>query len=275
MRLYEDGLLDIESPVADVLRYFGSQGKEAIRIRNLLAHNSGFPPGVGYLPPGADESNVLATIKARSLAYTTGGPPVYSDVGFIVLGKALERITRKKLDRLCGTYLSAGIGIRETSFCPDSAVRHRCAPTVVDPAHQGVVHDPTARRMNGVAGHAGLFSTLNDLILFARTILCERRYFQPESVRLFTTRAIENGSRALGWDTNWKHESSAGSTWPENAFGHTGFTGTSIWLDPNSRTFAILLTNMVYETRPNDDQVREFRLAYHSAVAQCLGGFVR
>lgn len=270
MLLYDDGSLHLDQAVADVLPAFG---KPHITLRNLLLHNSGLPPSHPNSTAFNDPAALLESILALDLAYPTGGDPIYSDVGFIVLGAALEAIAKQRLDDFLAGRIWRRVGMADTRFNP--CERERCAPTeppepwrlalrdrrgVTDHRNwiQGDVHDPTAMVLGGVAGHAGLFSTALDLSRFMASL---PGLVKPATLDLFTTPAA--GSRALGWDTP-SEGSSAGTRLSPRSYGHTGFTGTSVWA--SSELFAILLTNRVHPTAANL-KIKELRVRFMDAVA--------
>ncbi len=294
MRLWEQGLVDLDRRVSSLLPAFEAAGKGDIQIKHLLAHNSGLAATGVFGGRELSASEIFAEIDAGSLAYPTGTRAVYSDLGFIVLGRFLQSLCGESLESLTERNVFESLGMTETVFNPNLPLRLRAAPTELVQSWRtalraqdieelrnaevfldgtryvrGEVHDPTAMMLGGVAGHAGLFSTLGDLVRFARSLLgIERPLFSPKTVSKFSARdemGTAESSRALGWDTNWRQESSAGPTWPEDSFGHTGYTGTSIWLDLPSQTYAILLTNRVHPS-DGDTRIREVRRQFHSAV---------
>lgn len=288
MLLWQRRQFDLDGRVADFLPEFDSNGKGEIRIRNLLAHNSGLAASGQFVGRGLSPDQIFAEIDGAELAYPIGSGTVYSDLGFITLGRVLETIAGRKLDEFLRDEVFTPLGMTRTSFHLTPTERATAAPTEpVEPWRvvlrgevweferlsdgvrytRGEVHDPTAAMLGGIAGHAGLFSTIGDLALFARALLTGGPIFSPESVRLFSTRTGDSESRALGWDTNWRHEASAGPTLREEAFGHTGFTGTSIWLDLDRQAFAILLSNRVHPTAENLG-IKEARLRFHEAVSR-------
>ena len=262
MRLYDRGQLELDSPLASCVPRLGGLGRDRITIRNLLLHNSGLPASL----PREALGDVWCGMARQELAYEPGSQTIYSDVGFIALGYVLEAISGTPLDRLVAEELGNALSLKETQFCPKPDLRARCAPTEVFDgiAIQGCVHDPTCAAMGGVAGHAGLFSTIQDLDAFARGML-RSEIASPNTIELFTTRASAASSRALGWDTP-SEGSSAGSRFGPRSFGHTGFTGTSIWIDPDRQRSAILLTNRVHPTADNT-KIKDFRIAFHDLVA--------
>jgi CubicO group peptidase (beta-lactamase class C family) len=279
MALYEIGVLDLARSVSDILPEFPHRG---VRIRNLLLHDSGLAASAHFHESGLSPEEIKPLILGQPLVTPVGEVTTYSDLGFIILGWALEALSGDTLSALTHQTVLGPLGMASTTFNPDPAQAEHAAPTEpVEPWRaatrkareveragvyiQGEVHDPTAMALGGVAGQAGLFSTIEDVARFAVATL----KLNPDTLKLFTTQASDQSSRALGWDTNWKHASSAGSSWPEDAFGHTGFTGTSIWLDGKSGEFAVLLSNRVHPTADNV-KIKAFRPAFHEAVRRSL-----
>ncbi len=286
MLLWQRGLLDLDASVIDFLPAFGTKEKGDTRIRHLLSHNSGLAASGQFVGGGLSPEQILCEIDGAELAYATGTATVYSDLGFITLGRVLEASAGRRLDEFLRDEIFDPLGMSRTCFNPTPTERRTAAPTEpVEPWRvvlrgevweferladgvrytRGEVHDPTAAMLGGVAGHAGLFSTIGDLTLFAHALLTGDSIFSPEAVRLFSTRTGDSESRALGWDTNWRHEASAGPVWPETAFGHTGFTGTSIWLDVDRQAFAVLLSNRVHPTAENLG-IKEARSRFYAAA---------
>lgn len=268
MLLYEDGRIDLDAPVSRYLPGFEGPGKDAVTIRHLLTHTSG-------LPAGGDTSGPTTTAslwKAISTPLKTrpGEKVEYSDIGFITLWAAAESAYGAPLVDLLHQRVFEPLNMRMTSFRPgESCIR--CAPTAERPGFRGVVHDPTARSLGGIAGNAGLFSTVHDLSLFA-AMLANRgelngvRIFRPETIDVFTARQPGAGVRALGWETPAPSGTGAGGLRiSSTAFGHTGFTGTSMWVDPQRGTWVVLLTNRTYESGPN--RMQELRRALNDSVA--------
>ena len=269
MRFYERGLLDLDAPLGRYLPALDSvPSKRAITVRQVMTHSAGLRPFIPFYARGiATRAGVLRGILDDSLVYRPGAETRYSDFGFILLGLALERIGGAGLDVLAEREVFGPLGMAATRFRPVGALpdAEAVVPTEFDPGFrrrlvQGEVHDETAWTMGGVSGHAGLFSTARDLGRFAAMLVAAGRlpdggaYLRPETVRLFTTRAgtPAGSTRALGWDTKADAGYSSGGTkMGRRAFGHTGFTGTSLWVDPDAGFYVVLLTNRVYPTRDN------------------------
>jgi len=271
MMLVDQGQLDLDAPVQHYVPAFQGANKERVTIRHLLTHSSGLPAWRPLYAEAATREQALALVDTTPLLRQPGDTFVYSDLGAMVLTQAVEAITRQRLNDFLDSRLFGPLGMQSTRYLPPESWRERIAPTENDTVFRhrllhGEVHDENSGRLGGVSGHAGLFSSGPDLARFAAWLLELRRGplspgWQPgvnaptitsATVRAFTTRQnIPAGSsRALGWDTP-SELSSAGTKMGPNAFGHTGFTGTSIWFDPDRNLFIILLTNRVNPTRAN------------------------
>ncbi len=269
--LVDQGKLDLDAPVQHYVPAFQGPNKERVTIRHLLTHSSGLPAWRPLYAETKTREEALALIDTTPLLRQPGDTFVYSDLGAMVLSQAVEAITGQRLNDVLDTVFFKPLFMNSTRYLPPEEWRSRIAPTENDTTFRhrllrGEVHDENAGRLGGVSGHAGLFSTAPDLAKFARWLLLERDYgigylcgdircppnFKKETVQLFTHRqnVPAGSSRALGWDTP-SENSSAGTKMGPNAFGHTGFTGTSIWFDPDRGVFIILLTNRVNPTRAN------------------------
>jgi beta-glucosidase-like glycosyl hydrolase/CubicO group peptidase (beta-lactamase class C family) len=268
MMLVDDGRLDLDAPVVKYLpEWTGDETKRGVTVRHLLLHDGGLP---AYGPLWRDTRGreaYLERIAVAPLEYTPGSKTVYSDYGAILLGLIVERVSGLPLDVFFDQRIAAPLGLAETGFQPrdwhDAAghdIQDRVAPTEVDTVFRmthvhGDVHDENAFALGGVAGHAGLFSSARDMATFARMLLGRgalgsTRLVREATLRDFTRRQAASSSRALGWDTP-SEASSAGDWFSAASFGHTGFTGTSIWVDPERDVFLVLLTNRVNPTRAN------------------------
>lgn len=269
MLLVEEGKLDLDAPVQRYVPAFRGAGKEQVTIRHFLTHSSGLPAWRPLYTEATTRAAALALVDTTPLLRRPGDTFVYSDLGAIVLTQAVEAITGERLDRFLERRLFGPLGMTGTRFLPPPEWRDRIAPTERSQDGtiiRGTVHDENAWKLGGVSGHAGLFSTARDLVRFAEWLLdgWQGRLIpgrrpgvslpEPPSrlVLEFTRRQNlpPGSSRALGWDTP-SENSSAGTKLGPHAFGHTGFTGTSIWLDPDRDLFIILLTNRVHPTREN------------------------
>ena len=256
MMLVDSGKLDLDGPVQRYVPAFQGTNKERVTIKHLLTHSSGMPAWRPLYAEAKTREEALALVDTTTLLKQPGDTFVYSDLGAITLTQAVEAITGQRLNDFLDARLFGPLGMTSTGFLPPESWRDRIAPTENDTVFRhrllrGEVHDENAGRLGGVSGHAGLFSTAPDLAVFAEWLLRLRR-IDSLHVRDFTHRqGIPPGSsRALGWDTP-SELSSAGTKMGPNAFGHTGFTGTSIWFDPDRNLFIILLTNRVNPTRAN------------------------
>ncbi len=266
MLLVEDGLVDLDRPVADYLPAFAENGKGMITVRDLLSHTGGLIPFVPFHMRGVRTGReVRQRILSDTLAYEPGSRSRYSDFGPITLAWMTEEITGIPFDRFVEERVFKPLAMMDTGYLSS---RNRNLPNAIPTETddyfrfrtlQGEVHDETAWLLGGTAGHAGLFSTIRDLTRFAGMLSREGRvgdkvFLRPETIRHFTTAAdpYDRHTRALGWDTkSMTGYSSAGSRFGPRSFGHTGFTGTSFWYDPDSHLYVILLTNRVHPTRDN------------------------
>ena len=274
MMLVDSGKLDLDAPVQKYVPAFQGAGKERVLIRHLLTHSSGLPAWRPLFRESTNRTDALALVDTTALMRQPGDTFVYSDLGAIVLMQAIEAASGQPIDRFLETRLFGPLNMQSTRYLPPESWRSRIAPTENDTAFRhrvlwGEVHDENAGRLGGVSGHAGLFSSAPDLATFARWLLRLRR-IDSMHVREFTHRQdIPPGSsRALGWDTP-SDRSSAGTKLGPNAFGHTGFTGTSIWMDPDLDAFIILLTNRVNPTRANT-KILEVRRRVADLAADAL-----
>ena len=279
MICYDRGLFKLEDKVVKYIPEFGVNGKENITIKNLLLHNSGLPAWKKFYGRNLKYHDVINEIFSSELEYNAGEKSVYSDLGIITLGKIIEKVTGKSLNEFCIDEIFMPLGMKSTFFNPVDSVKNLCAPTEIDnywrmKTLQGEVHDETSAMLNGVAGHAGLFSSAGDIsklmaILMNKGKLEQKQFIKRSTVELFTKRYSEESTRALGWDTKSDSGSSAGDYFSKNSFGHTGFTGTSIWADPDRNLFVVFLTNRVYPTRENT-KILKVRPQLHNAVIKFL-----
>ena len=264
MLLYEQGRIDIEAPVSRYLPGFDRPDKREITVRQLLTHTSGLAAFREFYSDGLrTREAVINAIFESELINAPGQEYVYSDFGMISLALAIENITGEEFSDWCANNIFEPLDMYSTEFRSRGGPDSRVVPTEVDDYFrnrivQGEVHDENAWLLGGTAGHAGLFSTARDLSKFATMMVrsgmhLNRRFLRPETIRLFTTVVDTSlSTRALGWDTrNLDRPSSAGKYFGPRSFGHTGFTGTSIWIDPDAELYVILLTNRVYPTREN------------------------
>ncbi len=279
MWLYDQGLLQLNHPVAEVLPEFGQNGKDKVTFHHLLTHSSGLPAWHKLWETAATPQAMLQTIYQMELQYEPGTQTIYSCLGFIVLGKALEKLAEQPLDQLLQEQIFAPLGMAHTGYNPPQKYQERIAPTEYDSARGGIVHgrvhDENAYYLGGVSGNAGLFSTVQDLAIFCQMMLNkgvydQQRIFKTKTVEKFTRRQnlVAGSSRALGWDTPGG-ESSSGHYFSGKAYGHTGFTGTSLWIDPQKALFGIWLTNRVHPTRENHKLYR-FRYQVYDQLQQAV-----
>ena len=252
MQLEEKGELRLNDPVVKYIPEFAQNGKDDITVRDLLTHYSGLPPDLDLAHPWEGRD----TAYSMAFASTPISPPetrfIYSDVNFIVLAAIIERVSGQSLDIYCAQNIFTPLEMSHTHFRPPAAWLPQIAPTQYDEHNQmlhGVVHDPTVRRMGGISGQAGLFSTVDDLAKFAQAILDGHPILSPLAIEKMTTPQQPPAAttlRGLGWDIDSPFSSNRGELLPVGSFGHTGFTGTSLWIDPTTRTYIILLTNAVH-----------------------------
>lgn len=260
LQLVGSGRVALDSPVVRYLPEWRVAGAERVTVRHLLSHNAGLPAWRALYKESDTPDEAMQLILATPLDTVPGVRFLYSDMGFILLGRIVERVSGRPLVEYGPREVFGPAGMRETRYLPPASWHGRTAPTEQDPWRQrklrGEVHDENAARLGGVAGHAGLFSTATDLARFARLylnggILDGIRVFDSATVAAFTRVQDSTVSkRALGWETP-TGRNSAGAKLSPLAFGHTGFTGTSIWMDPAQDLFVVLLTNRVNPTRQN------------------------
>jgi uncharacterized protein YbbC (DUF1343 family)/CubicO group peptidase (beta-lactamase class C family) len=252
MQLVEHGKVRLNDPVEKYIPEFAQNDKEDITVRELLIHHSGLTEDLDLSQPWEGREAAFRMAFAQKPVYPPGSKFLYSDINFITLGALVERVTDTTLDAYCAKNIFAPLSMAHTRFVPPVAWRSEIAPTQYDEHEKmlrGVVHDPTSRRMGGVAGHAGLFSTADDLSKFAQALLNGSKILSPLAVEKMSTPQQPPSSQALrgfGWDIDSPFSSNRGELLPVGSFGHTGFTGTSLWIDPTTRTYIILLTNSVH-----------------------------
>jgi uncharacterized protein YbbC (DUF1343 family)/CubicO group peptidase (beta-lactamase class C family) len=251
-QLVQRGQVRENEPVAKYILEFAESGKEDITVRELLTHHSGLPKDLDLSQPWEGRETALRMAYSAKPIFAPGSQFLYSDVNFIVLGALVERVSGMSLDEYCRKNIFLPLNMTHTRFLPPAAWMPKIAPTQFDEHDKmlrGVVHDPTARRMGGVAGHAGVFSTADDLAKFAQALLSGSTILSPLMVEKMTTPQQPPTStvlRGFGWDIDSPFSSNRGDLLPVGSFGHTGFTGTSLWIDPTTRTYIIILTNAVH-----------------------------
>jgi len=292
MLLHQRGLLDLETPLGELLPGFvvgrarGDLARQ-VKLRHLLAHNSGLPGYVEFFRTAVTPAALFRACLQLPLEAEPGARAEYSDPGFILLGKALEVLAGEHLAPWVRREIFQPLGLSSTAFCPPPAMRSAIPPTEEDTTFrrrriQGEVQDENAWLLKGAAGHAGLFSNVPDLLRFAHEILRARietgpaleelRLFEIPTVELFAQRqSPEGSSRALGWDTP-SPDSSSGRLFSPHSIGHLGFSGCSLWLDLDARVAVALLTNRTWPDRlaATGRLIRSVRPAFHDAVRQAL-----
>ena len=278
MIVYERGLLDLEAPLAGVLPEFASEDarRDEVTFRMLLAHSSGLPAYEKLFLRALTRESLLDAAFNVPLKYPPGTHAEYSDIGFILLGVALERIAGARLDGFCQREIFGPLGMSHITFNPPGAWRERILPTADDKAFrkrivQGEVQDENASVLGGVAPHAGLFSTAADVAIFAECMLQGGSpILRPETVALFTKRETlpAGTSRALGWDTP-SAPSQSGQYFSAGSFGHLGYTGTSLWIDPIRRISITLLSNRTWPDCSNQ-AIKQVRPQFHDAALEAL-----
>ena len=255
MILFDEGKIRLDDKVVTFIPEFTGGAKDQITIRQLLEHRSGLPAGRDIWRIAHSPEEARAAVISSNLFAAPGQVYEYSDLGADMLGFVVEAVSGETLDKFLDRRVFTPLGMSDTHFRPDASLRGRIAPTELDPPRgyplRGEVHDENAYALGGVAGHAGLFSTASDLSIFAQMLLNRGSYngtriVADSTVALFTKRAA--GTRALGWDTCDGH-GSCGEHLSATAYGHTGFTGTSLWIDPEREMFVVLLTNRVHAAR--------------------------
>ena len=283
MKLFEQGKIRLNDPVTNYLPEFQG-GKSPITVRHLLTHFSGLRPDLDMPPAWSGRDTGMRLVLSDKPVTPPAVRFVYSDLNFILLGAIVERVSGLTLDEFARRNLFVPLGMKDSTFNPPASLRKRIAPTEELPGAakplRGVVHDPTARAMGGVAGHAGLFTTAADLSKFAEMMVAggkspSGRLFATVSVEKFTTPQSPPAQpilRGLGWDLDSPFSGNRGELFPLGSYGHTGFTGTSLWIDPYSQSWVILLTNSVYpHIRPAITAIRG-RLATITAAAVGIEG---
>src|SRR5882762_4551924 len=276
--------LDLDAKIERYLPEWASgpntEWRHRVTVRHLLTHTSGLPPFKEYWRTSKNKQDTLTKIFAEPLDYEPGTKEVYSDLGIILMAEIIERLTGRTLDDLARSYIFLPLGMQDTMYRPPTKLRPQIAPTEIDNnlRHrlvQGEVHDENAFAIGGVSGHAGLFSTAPDLAAFCQMLLnggmyAHQRILRRATITQFTMpQQLSGGTRTLGWGVPTEGGSS-GHYFSAHSFGHTGFTGTSIWIDPDRQLFVVLLTNRVHPTRENQ-KMPQLRITFHDAVMQTLG----
>ncbi|MCH7731546.1 MAG: serine hydrolase [Candidatus Marinimicrobia bacterium] len=280
MKLVETKKLPLDEPISDFFPAFTGKDKDKVTIRHLLTHSSGLAPFFSF-ELGTTKSQILNTIIQSDLIASPEEKYIYSDLGLILLSEIIRKVTGQSLDQLASSYIYRPLNMNNTMFNPDVSLLPQIAPTEIDTVYhrglvRGVVHDERAWQLGGVAGHAGLFSNAINLAQYADMMINNgfyggRRYYKRSTVANFTQRQElpPESERTLGWDTPSPHGSVAGDYFTPGSFGHTGFTGTSMWIDPNQRIAIILLTNRVHPTRKRGG-MNQVRRDFHNAVMRSI-----
>ncbi len=278
MQLWDRGLLNLNDPVAKYWPEFGQNGKETITLRQLLTHTSGLRVEINPRARWTDCQGALGAIALDKPLHPPGTEFHYSDVNFIVLGEIVRRVSGQPLEVYCTQKIFRPLNLRHTSFKPPWTWVTSIAPCNIIKGHLrwGEVQDPTSYRLGGVAGHAGVFSTAGDLALFAQMLLDNgesrgERLLSRKAVALMTTPQNTPGistRRGLGWDIQSVYSKDFNASFPLGSFGHTGYTGTSIWIDPGSQTYLIILTNRLHPR--GKGQVKLLRAKIAAALAAAL-----
>ena len=296
MLLYDQGKVDLNAPVASYIPEFAVNGKGDITVVNLLLHNSGLTAWTPFYQTMSTADEVRHAVFNSSKEYETGTQTIYSDYNGFLLGEIVQRVSGLRLDKFCKENIFNVLGMNDTDYLIPTSEDYRIAPTEYDTYWRnqlliGYVHDEMAAMLEGVSGNAGLFSTGPDLFKFMQMMLNKGKYvdarkmnkgasydilYREETVDLFTTKATGlgyNNSRALGWDTKPEathYPPPCGYKFSGNSFGHTGYTGTSVWCDKEKNVIVILLTNRVYPKRGNEE-IRNVRPKVCDEVCRILG----
>jgi uncharacterized protein YbbC (DUF1343 family) len=281
MQLVERGKIGLEDPITKYMPELQGNGKDQMTLRHLLTHYSGLGAGLNLNPDWSGTEEGFKRIAEEKPCFPPGIHFIYSDINFQILGEVVQRISGEPLASYCDEHIFGPLGMKDTFFDPPSGVRHRIAPTLWNRKNgkmlRGTVHDEVAHRMGGVAGHAGLFSTVDDLSIFARMIL---NGGSIENVKILEASTVEKMTlpqsppdrlplRGLGWEVHVPFASNRDALFPAGSFGHTGFTGTGIWIDPISGAYVILLTSRLHpDGRGNAEPLRSQIL---SLVAEEVG----
>jgi uncharacterized protein YbbC (DUF1343 family) len=276
MKLVQEGKVRLNDPVTAYLPEFAKNGKSDITVRELLTHFSGLTEDLDLKTEWKGRDTAYQMVMDQKPAFPPGSRFLYSDINFETLGFIVEKVSGMSLDEYAAKNVFEPLEMKDTRFLPPATWLPRIAPTEYDESKhmlRGVVHDPTARRMGGVAGHAGLFSTADDLAIYAQDILTGFHVLTPLTVEKMTTPQQPPTSsvlRGLGWDIDSPYSSNRGELFPIGSFGHTGFTGTSLWIDPFSDSYVILLTNAVHP-RGHNTSIVSLRARVATAAAASLG----
>ncbi|TVR29155.1 MAG: hypothetical protein EA390_10290 [Balneolaceae bacterium] len=283
MKLVDDGLIDIDDPVAAYISEFDTDEKRDITIEHLLLHTSGLPAFKVYVDKLKTRAEIIDAVRNEPLEAAPGEKYTYSDLGFILLGEIIEEVSGLRLNQYVRTNFFYPMGMYSTHFNPKNIGRwmsSRIPPTEIDITYsrgtvQGEVHDERAWFMDGIAGHAGLFAPTRDIAKYAYMLLNSgvyggHQYLSPEVIELFTGRRSQINKRGYGFDRKSEGFSTAGELTSERTFGHLGFTGTSLWIDPDEEIAIILLTNRTYPSRTYGREISRIRAKIADAVMNSL-----
>ncbi|MEW6659715.1 MAG: serine hydrolase [Thermodesulfobacteriota bacterium] len=278
MQLSDSGLLNIDATVAKYWPEFAQNGKDCLTLRQLLTHTSGLRVEINPRAHWSNYQEAMEVIAADRLLRPPGTEFRYGDVNFIALGEVVRRVSGQRLDVYCAKKIFKPLGMRQTSFNPPKNWQARIAPCNVlnSRLRWGEVQDPISYRLGGVAGHSGIFSSADDLAVFAQMLLNGgenrgRRILSSGAVAAITkAQGISAGSirRGLGWDMQSPFSKEFNASFPAESFGHTGYTGTSIWIEPRSKTYLIILTNRLHPS--GRGQVKSLRAKIAAAVAAAV-----
>jgi CubicO group peptidase (beta-lactamase class C family) len=279
MQLVEKGKLRLDNPAARYWPAFKKNGKGHITVRQLLTHYSGLRPTLSLKPGWSGYKTAMGKIIAERPIYPPDKIYIYSDINFDILGEIVRRVSGRALDEYCSTFIFKPLGMKDTLFRPSAVLYRRIAPTQYRKRKMlcPYVHDPVCYNMGGVSGHAGLFSTADDLSLFAQMLLNKGsmkgvKILKPQTVeQMSVPQSLFNKPKlhGLGWDIEAPLSSNRNELFPVGSYGHLGYTGTSIWIDPVTETFIIILTNRVHPDGKGD--VKELRSLVKAVVSQALG----
>ncbi len=279
MFLVQQGKINLDDKVCKYLPNFISYGKDKILIKNLLLHNSGLPPFIKFYEKCKTRENAYEIIDNLQLSYEPNTKVVYSDLSMITLQRIIEKVTGESLDKFLTTNLFDVLGMKNTMFNPNKKLKKQIAPSEIDEIYrkrliQGEVHDENAYFFGGVSGHAGIFSTGHDLAIYVQTLLnggwfANKKLFDQDLINNWTDKNYTKSERGYGWDVKSGNKPSCGNKFSDKSFGHTGFTGTSIWVDKEKELFVILLSNRCYPSRENTKHIR-FRPLIHGKIVEVL-----
>ncbi len=282
MQLVEQGKIEIDAPVATYWPEFAKHDKDAVTIRELLTHTSGLPGEIPHQPDISNECDSLKRIAQLRLAYPSGTKFLYSDVNFIVLAHIVAIITNEDIDTYAKHHIFKPLKMNSTFFTPAKILRDRIAPTelIENKLRWGDVHDPLAHSLGGVAGNAGVFSDAMDLGLYAQSLLngglegraTSNHFLGPLSIAKMTTPQTPANlvdTRGFGWDID-SHYSNRGILFPTQSYGHTGWTGTSLWIDPVTQTWIVMLTSRTHPLPLKDNQLIQDRRTIANIVSASI-----